>query len=355
MKSRADVIRWIKNRGRGRPPADKLKQAKKILGGKRAYDRLVKDIKEGNVSAAPKKSPGRPKKSTGRPRGRPRKSTSPSPFSLMFAPPPKSKPRHTGRKKSTYRPSEAPPPKPPQTRKRTTRQPDAYARLSRTNLDDILKTDNIKKMFDILNSYYFQDRLSATISWKKIRGKWGLYSTLKNHIYIATALKKAPSQVIAATVYHEMLHEDIPVRINNNGCRVVHGSDFKRREKLFPWYSEAKAWKKRNTTRELSAATSMYGVKVGETVTTVGGLQLEIIGFDTRAWKFPIKARTLDGQKIYKVRPDQILRKNPTSCQVCPIDDYEIWGHRDDVVRNPKAVCPLDEHEISGHENDVIF
>jgi hypothetical protein len=45
-------------------------------------------------------------------------------------------------------------------------------------------------------------------------------------------------------VYHEILHAEIGVKIEN-GRRIVHSREFKKREKLFKYYKRAVQWEKK--------------------------------------------------------------------------------------------------------------
>lgn len=334
IKSKAAAIRWIKNRGRGRPNAELLKQAIKVLGGKRAYNKAVEEVKAGKAVSASKPKP----KARAKPKAATRKKSTYTP--------------HKGRKKSTYRPSDDPSrkkataKKKPAARKKST----VSRRPRKTGLDAILEAQGLQEIFNICNSYYFNNRITASISWKRMRGKWGTYDTRKRHINIATALKDAPIYVIAATVYHEMLHEDIPVRYDNRGCRVIHGPDFRKREKLFPWYKESVAWKNSHSTSS-EGPQSMYGLKVGQEM-VIQGQPFRIIGFSPSAHTYKVRALQLWRNKTYKLRLDQIPRSNP---HVCPMDYHEAAGHEGDVIMNPKQECPLDRHDALGHEDDVIF
>jgi hypothetical protein len=58
-KSILAAKRWVRNRGRGRPRADELKAAIKLLGGKRKYNQFVKQVKleKAGLLPSPKKTP----------------------------------------------------------------------------------------------------------------------------------------------------------------------------------------------------------------------------------------------------------------------------------------------------------
>jgi len=50
---------------------------------------------------------------------------------------------------------------------------------------------------------------------------------------------------VAAVVFHEMLHQAVPAR-DGNGRRVVHGREFRARERAYPDHARALAWERRN-------------------------------------------------------------------------------------------------------------
>jgi hypothetical protein len=53
-------------------------------------------------------------------------------------------------------------------------------------------------------------------------------------------------------VFHEMLHQAVPAR-EANGRRIVHGPEFRRRERAYPEFARAKAWEERNLSLLLSS------------------------------------------------------------------------------------------------------
>jgi predicted metallopeptidase len=53
-------------------------------------------------------------------------------------------------------------------------------------------------------------------------------------------------------VFHEMLHQVVPVR-EVGGRRVVHGAEFRRRERAWRGYARARAWEARHLSLLLSS------------------------------------------------------------------------------------------------------
>ena len=64
--------------------------------------------------------------------------------------------------------------------------------------------------------------------------------------------QEVPEFYVAAVVFHEMLHQMVPA-VEVNGRRVVHGREFRRRERAYPDHARAKAWEERNLSLLLSS------------------------------------------------------------------------------------------------------
>lgn len=101
-----------------------------------------------------------------------------------------------------------------------------------------------------LNREYFGDRVTAPVTWGQQRRRrcgrmitLGSYYPGENIIRINPALdrKRVPAYFLAFIVYHEMLHADLGIP-EQEGRRVVHCREFKRRERLFRDYARARAW-----------------------------------------------------------------------------------------------------------------
>lgn len=109
---------------------------------------------------------------------------------------------------------------------------------------------DLQKQFEVINEKYFAGKLQCEITWSSRKG--GLsYHTLrqdrrtgekKHFISISKGYDapNCPDYAIQGILYHECLHALVPVEIRN-GRRVVHGSEFRRREKLF---TEFDLWRK---------------------------------------------------------------------------------------------------------------
>lgn len=123
------------------------------------------------------------------------------------------------------------------------------------------RAHDLQAIFDRLNARYFEGRIEARIGWGIARGgrrrrsvKTGVYLHDARIIRIHPTLDRpeVPEFYVAAVVFHEMLHQAIPAR-EVGGRRLVHGSEFRRRERAYPDHGRAKAWEERNLALLLSS------------------------------------------------------------------------------------------------------
>lgn len=112
---------------------------------------------------------------------------------------------------------------------------------------------DLEEIYNAINRKYFEGTISASITWgarstkrAAARRTLGSYSYHSNMIRINPALdsKAVPRYYMEFLVYHEMLHADIGVK-KNNGRRIVHSGEFKKRERAFREYERAVEWEKR--------------------------------------------------------------------------------------------------------------
>jgi hypothetical protein len=84
--------------------------------------------------------------------------------------------------------------------------------------------------------------------------KTGVYLEEGRLIRIHPSLdrQEVPGFYVAFVVFHEMLHQAVPAR-EVNGRRVVHGAEFRRRERAWPDYARALAWERANIRLLLSS------------------------------------------------------------------------------------------------------
>jgi hypothetical protein len=117
---------------------------------------------------------------------------------------------------------------------------------------------HLRKIYDEINSQYFDGKLNLNISWfgkknamAKRRIVFGAYLAHLRLIKIHRRLdqKEIPLFFVSFIVYHEMLHHVIPPLSGPRGRRQIHHKFFREQEKKFPAYALAKKfqqeWKKR--------------------------------------------------------------------------------------------------------------
>jgi hypothetical protein len=148
---------------------------------------------------------------------------------------------------------------------------DAYVRRNRARIaipraDRLLaqgRVHDLQAIFDRLNAEHFEDRIEARIGWGAVRlgrrrrtVKTGVYVQDARIIRIHPTLDRpeVPEFYVAAVVFHEMLHQAVPAR-EVNGRRVVHGLEFRRRERAYPDHARARAWEDRHLSLLLSSPT----------------------------------------------------------------------------------------------------
>lgn len=114
---------------------------------------------------------------------------------------------------------------------------------------------DLETIFDRLNAEHFEGRVDARIGWGRNRPggrrrrsiKTGVYVQDARLIRIHPALDRleVPERYVAAVVFHEMLHQVVPA-IDRRGRRIIHGPEFRRRERAFPDHEMAKRWEREN-------------------------------------------------------------------------------------------------------------
>jgi hypothetical protein len=128
-------------------------------------------------------------------------------------------------------------------------------------LDARGRVHDLQAVFDRLNAEHFEGRIEARIGWGPVRGgrrrrtvKTGVYVQDARIIRIHPTLDRpaVPGFYVAAVVFHEMLHQAVPAR-EAGGRRVVHGPEFRKRERAYPDHERAKLWEERNLALLLSS------------------------------------------------------------------------------------------------------
>jgi hypothetical protein len=112
---------------------------------------------------------------------------------------------------------------------------------------------NLREIFASLNNEYFGGRITATISWGKGKAQrtvkkrtLGSYCGQTDTIRINPVLdkKNVPRCFIMYVVYHEMLHSILRGE-KNNGRRLIHSPEFRKRERLYKEYAKVVSWERR--------------------------------------------------------------------------------------------------------------
>jgi hypothetical protein len=115
---------------------------------------------------------------------------------------------------------------------------------------------DLTAIFGAINAEYFGGALEAKITWSR---RWGGLSTQttahdaagKPYALLTISRgydhKSATPEIVGGVVYHECLHIAVPPQevtetSANRGRRVVHGREFRRREKEYRFYEEWRKW-----------------------------------------------------------------------------------------------------------------
>jgi hypothetical protein len=116
------------------------------------------------------------------------------------------------------------------------------------------RAHDLSAIYDRLNAEHFGGTVEARIGWGAVQGrrrrrtiKTGVYVQDARLIRIHRALDRpeVPEFYVAMVVFHEMLHQVVPA-VERNGRRVVHGREFRRRERAFPDFERARRWEDAN-------------------------------------------------------------------------------------------------------------
>ena len=113
---------------------------------------------------------------------------------------------------------------------------------------------DINAIFDRLNGEYFNGKIKATVKWgrdvktkNKSGFRYGSYDENKKLIRVHPRLKQefVPLHVLELTIYHEMCHQFAP-SYKKNGSWQSHHPEFKKKEKEYKNFKEARNWEKNN-------------------------------------------------------------------------------------------------------------
>lgn len=112
-------------------------------------------------------------------------------------------------------------------------------------------THDLAALFLELNGRYFDHRIEADITWGSRAPKrrrrtiqLGIYRYDQRLIRIHPVLDhpSVPDFVVAAVVFHEMLHAWFPPPATDSPRRCLHGAEFRRAERRFDHHEMAERW-----------------------------------------------------------------------------------------------------------------
>lgn len=114
---------------------------------------------------------------------------------------------------------------------------------------------DLQALFDDLNDRHFGGSVVAGIGWGRASTaagrrsiRLGAYFEKTRTILIHRSLD-APNvarTLVEFVLYHEMLHQAVPAQFTAAGRRILHPPEFRRRERLFPQYPEARRQERRH-------------------------------------------------------------------------------------------------------------
>jgi hypothetical protein len=142
------------------------------------------------------------------------------------------------------------------------RRIDAYVRRHRTRIGEGRpvrlqargRFHDLKVLFEEENASWFGNAVTARIGWGTLRGggrqrsiKTGVYLHDLRVIRIHPALDQpeVPEFYVRSVVFHEMLHQVVPV-VERRRRRLVHPAEFRRQERAHPDFARARAWESAN-------------------------------------------------------------------------------------------------------------
>lgn len=116
------------------------------------------------------------------------------------------------------------------------------------------RAHDLQAIFDRINAEQFGGAIEARIGWGPVR-RGRRRRTVKTGVYVQDARiirihptldrPEVPEYYLAAVVFHEMLHQAVPA-LEVNGRRVVHGREFRARERAYPDHHRARAWEEQH-------------------------------------------------------------------------------------------------------------
>jgi hypothetical protein len=126
-------------------------------------------------------------------------------------------------------------------------------------VEETVNERDLDMIFERLNLEYFNNRIKAKIMWgrdvkshNKSGFRYGSYDEGKKLIRVHPRLKQdfVPQFVLELTVYHEMCHQFAP-SYKKNGTWQSHHAEFKKKEREYKNFKDARNWEKHNWHRLL--------------------------------------------------------------------------------------------------------
>lgn len=131
------------------------------------------------------------------------------------------------------------------------------------------KTRDLAEIYLKLESRYFKKPITTKITFgsagvgrrRRRAIQYGVYDCVKKLIRIHPILDEPwiPRFFVEFIIYHEMLHAELGVGVDNEGRRAHHPPAFRAREREFDYYKEAKDWEERNFSKILKFAGRLAG------------------------------------------------------------------------------------------------
>jgi hypothetical protein len=118
------------------------------------------------------------------------------------------------------------------------------------NLDPVGTHHNLNEAFQAVNARYFDNSLQARLTWSARLGGLSTHCVSQDgdgaafHLISISRGYDSPEvtpEILGGVVYHECLHIAIPPR-REGGRRVVHGPDFRRREREYDHFEIWRRW-----------------------------------------------------------------------------------------------------------------
>lgn len=120
--------------------------------------------------------------------------------------------------------------------------------LTTTSIEDFTRgqTYDLEKVFHRVNTTYFGGKMARPkLMWNRVltTSRMGHYDLFRDVVMVSITLDApdVPEYVVDYVMYHELLHKQMGVTINN-GRRNVHPPEFRAAERRFQQYAQARAF-----------------------------------------------------------------------------------------------------------------